>query len=68
MKKALAHRRTEQENVRLRETVAEVARPDDIVGQSSIMQKLFDAIETVGPTDATVLITGESDHGIHQRR
>jgi len=63
VKKAMAHRRTEQENVRLRETVAEVARPDDIVGQSSIMQKLFDAIETVGPTDATVLITGESGTG-----
>ena len=63
VKKALAHKRTEQENARLRETVAEVARPDDIVGQSSIMQKLFDAIETVGPTDATVLITGESGTG-----
>jgi len=63
VKKALAHKRTEQENVRLRETVAEVARPDAIVGQSSIMQKLFDAIETVGPTDATVLITGESGTG-----
>jgi len=63
VKKALAHKRTEQENVRLRETVAEVARPDEIVGQSSIMQRLFDAIETVGPTDATVLITGESGTG-----
>jgi DNA-binding NtrC family response regulator len=63
VKKALAHKRTEEENIRLRETVAEVARPDDIVGQSSIMQKLFDAIETVGPTDATVLITGESGTG-----
>jgi two-component system response regulator HydG len=63
VKKALAHKRTEEENVRLRETVAEVARPDEIVGQSSIMQKLFDAIETVGPTDATVLITGESGTG-----
>ena len=63
VKKALAHKRTEQENARLRETVAEVARPDEIVGQSSIMQKLFDAIETVGPTDATVLITGESGTG-----
>jgi len=63
VKRALAHKRTEQENVRLRETVAEVARPDDIVGQSSIMQKLFDAIETVGPTDATVLVTGESGTG-----
>jgi two-component system response regulator HydG len=63
VKKAVAHRRTEQENVRLRETVAEVARPEDIIGQSAVMQKVFDAIETVGPTDATVLITGESGTG-----
>jgi two-component system response regulator HydG len=63
VKKALAHKRTEEENVRLRETVAEVARPEDIVGQSVPMQKVFHAIETVGPTDATVLITGESGTG-----
>ncbi len=63
VKNALAHRRTAQENVRLRETVAEVARPEDIVGQSRPMRKLFEAIETVGPTDATVLITGESGTG-----
>ncbi|HEX6504659.1 MAG TPA: sigma-54 dependent transcriptional regulator [Terriglobales bacterium] len=63
VKKAIAHRRTEEENVRLRQTVAEVARPEEIVGQSSIMQRLFNAIETVAPTDATVLITGESGTG-----
>ena len=63
VKKALAHKRAEQENVRLRETVAEVARPEDIIGQSVAMQRVFDAIETVGPTDATVLITGESGTG-----
>lgn len=63
VKKALAHKRTEQENVRLRETVAEVARPEEIVGQSSAMQKVFEAMETVGPTDATVLVTGESGTG-----
>lgn len=63
VKKAIAHRRVEQENVRLRETVAEVARPDEIVGQSAAMQKVFDAIETVGPTDATVLVTGDSGTG-----
>jgi DNA-binding NtrC family response regulator len=49
--------------VLLRETVAEVARPEDMVGQSGPMRKVFDAIETVGPTDATVLITGESGTG-----
>jgi DNA-binding NtrC family response regulator len=61
--KALAHKRTQEENVRLRETVAEVARPEEIVGQSGPMQRVFDAIETVAPTDATVLITGESGTG-----
>src|SRR5208282_4227316 len=60
---ALAHKRTAQENVLLRETVAEVARPEDMVGQSGPMRKVFDAVETVGPTDATVLITGESGTG-----
>lgn len=63
VKKALAHKKTEEENVRLRETVAEVARPEDIVGQSTAMNRVYDAIETVGPTDATVLITGESGTG-----
>jgi DNA-binding NtrC family response regulator len=63
VKKALAHKKTEQENMRLRETVAEVARPEDIVGQSTAMNRVYDAIETVGPTDATVLITGESGTG-----
>ena len=63
VKKALAHKRTDEENVRLRETVAEVARPEEIIGESLPMQKLFDAIETVGPTDATVLITGDSGTG-----
>ena len=63
VKKALAHKQAEKENVRLRETVAEIARPEDIVGQSLPMQKVFNAIETVGPTDATVLITGESGTG-----
>ncbi|MGB9205157.1 MAG: sigma-54 dependent transcriptional regulator [Terriglobales bacterium] len=63
VKNALAHKRTAQENVRLRETVAEIARPGELIGQSSAMRKIFDAIETVGPTDATVLVTGESGTG-----
>jgi DNA-binding NtrC family response regulator len=63
VQKALSHRKTQQENVRLRETVAEVQRPPDLVGQGNAMQKVFNAIETVAPTDATVLITGESGTG-----
>jgi two-component system, NtrC family, response regulator HydG len=63
MKNALAHKRTAQENVLLRETVAEVARPGELIGQSAAMRKVFDAIETVGPTEVTVLVTGESGTG-----
>ena len=63
VKNALAHKRTAQENILLRETVAEVARPGELIGQSAPMRKVFDAIETVGPTDATVLVTGESGTG-----
>jgi two-component system, NtrC family, response regulator HydG len=63
VKKALAHKRAEKENIRLRETVAEATRPGDLVGQSPAMRKVYEAIETVGPTDANVLITGESGTG-----
>ena len=63
VKKAIAHRRAEKENIRLRETVAEATRPGELVGQSPAMRRVFDAIETVGPTDANVLITGESGTG-----
>lgn len=60
---ALAHLRVQQENVRLRETVAEVARPEELIGKSAAMLRVFEAIETVAPTDATVLVTGESGTG-----
>jgi DNA-binding NtrC family response regulator len=63
VKNALSHRHAKEENLRLRETVAEIGQHPDLVGQSAAMKKVFDAIETVGPTDATVLITGESGTG-----
>ena len=63
VKNALSHRRAREENVLLREAVAEVGHSPDLIGQSTAMQKVFDAIETVGPTDATVLINGESGTG-----
>ncbi|HZU43151.1 MAG TPA: sigma-54 dependent transcriptional regulator [Terriglobales bacterium] len=63
VKNALSHREAKQENIRLKEAVAEVTRPPELVGQGPAMSKVFDAIETVAPTDATVLITGESGTG-----
>ncbi len=63
VRNALAHRRAEQENVRLRETVAAAARPQELIGQSAAMKRVFEATETVAPTEATVLIAGESGTG-----
>ena len=60
---ALAHKRTEQENARLRETLAAVSPPKELVGKSPAMMRVFEAIQTVGPTEATVLIIGESGTG-----
>jgi DNA-binding NtrC family response regulator len=63
VRNALGHRRAVEENVRLKQAVASAAPPPELVGQSAPMQRIFEAIQTVGPTDATVLITGESGTG-----
>jgi two-component system, NtrC family, response regulator HydG len=63
VRNALAHKRVQLENVRLRETVATVTRPQELVGQSAAMRRVFEAIQTVGPTETTVLIMGESGTG-----
>ncbi|HVP63752.1 MAG TPA: sigma-54 dependent transcriptional regulator [candidate division Zixibacteria bacterium] len=60
---AMSHRKAKEENVRLKEHIEEATRPNEMIGQSAAMQRVFEAIETVGPTDATVLITGESGTG-----
>ncbi|MGZ8798227.1 MAG: sigma-54-dependent transcriptional regulator, partial [Thermoanaerobaculia bacterium] len=61
---ALSHRQTKRENEVMKEVIAaQTVHPSEIVGNSVAMQKVFQAVETVGPTDATVLITGESGTG-----
>src|SRR5215469_1271318 len=44
VRNALAHRRAQQENIALRETVAEVMRPPELVGNSPAMQRVLNAI------------------------
>jgi DNA-binding NtrC family response regulator len=64
VQKALAHKRANEENTRLKEVVEEHhAATSQIIGRSAATRRILDAIETVAPTDATVLITGESGTG-----
>ena len=62
VRKALEHRRTKEENVRLRESL-ETTQTVELVGNSLAMQKVQEMIRTVASTDTTVLIRGESGTG-----
>jgi DNA-binding NtrC family response regulator len=60
---ALKHRSLVGENVKLKESITEFFKVDDIVGESPQMKKVYDLIQTVAPTDTTVMIRGESGTG-----
>jgi PAS domain S-box-containing protein len=51
------------ENVALRQEIEESSMFEEIVGKSSALQKVLKELETVGPTDSTVLIYGETGTG-----
>ncbi len=60
---ALKQRALTGENVRLKESITEFCKVDDVVGESSQIKKVYTLIETVAPTDTTVMIRGESGTG-----
>jgi formate hydrogenlyase transcriptional activator len=55
--------RLEEENRYLQEEIKTEHNFEEIVGQSPAITRVFKAIETVAPTDATVLIVGETGTG-----
>ncbi len=60
---ALKQRTLSAENQKLKERMTQIAKADEIVGQSPQMQKIFEMVETVAKTDTTVMIRGESGTG-----
>jgi DNA-binding NtrC family response regulator len=52
-----------RENVRLKEEAKRFAFADEILGESLSIKKLKETIQRVAPTNATVLITGETGTG-----
>jgi DNA-binding NtrC family response regulator len=60
---AIKHRALLDENLKLKEQIAEFPKLDEIVGESPAIQKVFELIQTVARTDTTVMIRGESGTG-----
>ncbi|MFZ1701094.1 MAG: sigma-54 dependent transcriptional regulator [Pyrinomonadaceae bacterium] len=63
IKNALAHRRLFRENRYLRRELGRQDRFAEIVGESSQLEAVFDIVEKVAATSASVLIQGESGTG-----
>jgi DNA-binding NtrC family response regulator len=63
LERALAHRALKEEVRRLRLAVAQSTRFGDILGESAPVRSMCDLIDRAAPSDATVLITGESGTG-----
>jgi PAS domain S-box-containing protein len=58
-----AQERTQRENIALREEIDKASMFEEIVGTSSALQAVLLRVAKVGPSDTTVLITGETGTG-----
>jgi len=63
VKNALEQKKLKTENKQLKSKIDELIMPDNLIGESLQMKKIFDLINTVAQTDTTVLIRGESGTG-----
>ena len=61
--RALRHQNLETENVSLRQQLDSKFGLENIVGESPEMREIFETVQQVAPTRATVLIGGESGTG-----
>ena len=58
-----AEQKLQQENIALREEIDKASMFEEIVGTSTSLKAVLSQIAKVGPTDSTVLITGETGTG-----
>ena len=63
IQRALNSRRIETENVNLHEQIDRKYGLENLIGESSTMRQLFETVQQVAPSRATVLITGETGTG-----
>ena len=63
VRNALERRTLRQENVLLKRALRSSSAFSNIIGRSRAMQDVFDLVDTVAPTNSTILVTGESGTG-----
>ena len=63
MARAVDHRHLKEENRLLKERLGDQFNTQNIIGRSQVMVKLLETVAQVAPSEATVLITGESGAG-----
>ena len=63
VRKIMARRQLEQENVRLKENIETALKHVHIIGESSAIQAILKQVEEVASSDTSVLISGESGTG-----
>ncbi len=63
VKKALEQRALKIENTKLKENIDEIIKPDNLIGESYQMKKIYELVHSVARTDTTVMIRGESGTG-----
>ena len=63
IEKLVEHQDLIEENISLRRQIKEKFRFEGIIAKSSKMLKIFELIKTVAPTNATILITGDTGTG-----
>ena len=63
IEKIIKHQAERRETQFLREQYKERTRFENMIGQSGVLQGVFDFIEKIAPTDSTILIKGETGTG-----
>lgn len=63
VERAIAHRRLQEENLRLKDELKRKFSFEKIIGKSVVMNDIFEIIKAAAPTRSTILIQGESGTG-----
>ncbi|MBW1730662.1 MAG: sigma-54-dependent Fis family transcriptional regulator [Deltaproteobacteria bacterium] len=63
MERAMDHRKLKEENQFLRQALGRQFHIENIIGRSGAMVRLLETVAQVAPTEATILITGDSGTG-----